>query len=44
MKSPTSVGMQVDSAMAILAKGNQILRYIFTQRTSLADVVDVEKV
>jgi hypothetical protein len=43
MKSPTSEGMQVDSAMAIIAKGNQILRCIIPQRTSPADVVNLEK-
>lgn len=32
----------MDSAMAIIAKGDQILRYIFTQRTSPADVVNLE--
>jgi hypothetical protein len=34
--------MKMDSAMAIIAKGDQILGYIFTQRTSPADVVDLE--
>jgi hypothetical protein len=34
--------MKMDSAMAILAKGNQIFGYIFTQRTSPVDVVDLE--
>jgi hypothetical protein len=33
----------MDSAMAIIAKGDQILGYIFTQRTSPADVVNLEK-
>jgi hypothetical protein len=35
--------MKMDSAMAIIAQGNQIFCYIFTQRTSSADVVNLEK-
>jgi hypothetical protein len=43
LKSPTFADMKMDSAMAIIAKGNQIFGYIFTQRTSPADVVNLEK-
>jgi hypothetical protein len=35
--------MKMDSAMAIIAKGNQIFGYIFTKRTSPADVVNLEE-
>jgi hypothetical protein len=43
LKSPTFPYVKMDSAMAIIAKGDQILGYIFTQRTSPADVMNLEK-
>ena len=43
VKSPTFADLKMDSAMAIIAKGDQILRYVFTQIASPADVMNLEK-